>query len=502
MYPEQLKLNILETRHPEYDEQIKALTDIDNLVTGGYKLAKNIERYLHKRPGETPELYQTRLSKFTYTNILSASINELVSKISNAPLSISGVDDKLWKTFRDNTNLDGRTEKQLITHIFRELLKFRKIYVHVDKVKPNIPIVNKAQEEQLGLRAYVVTYSAQQVINWCDDKWVKIRQIVDDTTNPLVPLRKKAIWTIIDETYIARYSAYVELDKHGCITKVNGEIINDDTTIPLDSDVIVHGLSKLPVIDVDISSELWVADQAYHKALEHLRIDCTKYDLLSMSYFQRSYKSLNHADPELQSLDETFVNDKPLPTGLEHVIEVDEFKWNEPQGTIITPMMDALKQIENQVSDIINLGGVSAQSGIVTQSGESKKMDFYKSEMKLRAYGEILCEAYQDILHLVAEASNLDNTHISVTGLNNFEKDNLDIIIARLNELSKVDLTKLQMEIPPTAFKLVINQLINQLIGNASPEQQKTIENEIDNIVFKLSEPNPSLQGSTTNVNP
>lgn len=493
MYPTNIKLSILESRHPEYINQIKALRDIDHLVSGGYKLANVISEFLPQRPGEDAELYETRLSKFTYANILSASINELVSKISNAPISISGIDDNFWKTFRANTNLAGRTDKQLISNIFTELLKFQKVYIHVDKKKPNVEIVNKAQEEQLGLRPYVVTYSSSQVINWSENEgkiqWIKIRQLVDDTSNPFIPVRKKAIWTFIDNTYVARYAAYVELDRYGNLEKVNGEYINNDTEVALSSDVVVHGLSVTPVIKIEVPSELWVANQAVHKALEHLRIDCTKYDLLSMSYFQRTYKSLNHADSELQNLGESFVDedDRSIPTGLAHVIEVDEFKWNEPQGTIITPMMDALKQIENQVSDIISLGGVSAESGVVTQSGESKKMDFYKSEMKLRAYGEILCESYQDVLQLVAAAAGLD-TVISVTGLNNFEKDNLDIMISRLNELSKVDLVKLKSDMPPTAFKLVLRQLVNQLVGNASPEQQKLIEGEIEAHLNNLSQ--------------
>ncbi|ALB39889.1 hypothetical protein AA650_04905 [Anabaena sp. WA102] len=240
MYPNKIKLTILESQHSDYTRMLPALQEIDLLVSGGYKLKAAIKQFLLPRPGEELAVYEARINKFTYLNILSIAINEQASKLSNATLTINGIEEEtnsaFWSAFREDTNLAGRSEKNLIALIFRELLKFKKLYLHVDKPYLNIDIQNKSQEEFLGIRPYVIHYSPFQVVNWSETKgkldWVKVRQIVEDTSNPLAISQKKVIWTFIDDTYIARYEAFVELDKYGNISTVAGEFVNDDTTIP------------------------------------------------------------------------------------------------------------------------------------------------------------------------------------------------------------------------------------------------------------------------------
>lgn len=488
MYLNRIKLQVLESQHPNYVRQLPALEEIDLLVSGGFKLKNAIRQFLPQRPGEENQVYETRINKYTYLNILGSAISDQVSRLSNSALIVSGVEDanvaNFWEEFRENIDLAGKSEKNLVSNIFRELLKFKKVYLHVDKPKVDVEIQNKAQEEALGIRPYGVMYSALQVTNWSESKgklqWIKVRQLVDDTSNPLEAPRKKIIWTYIDSTYIARYEAFVELDSYGNISKIGDEVVNDETNIPI-SKLVEHGLGTIPILKVEVADDLWVADQAAAKALEHLRTDCSKYDLLTLAYFQRTYKRIRTPDGDL---DKTHVDsdEQPIPTGLQYVLELENFNWNEPQGHILPHLMDSLRQIESQVKDLINIGGFSAELGAVSQSGASKEMDFYKQDTILKAYGELITDAYQDFLQLVAKSAGLPHEDISVTGLNSFERNNLTTRLSNLDSISKIDFDKLRKELTPMAFKLIYQQIVKELVGNLSAQQESELNSEIDNL--------------------
>lgn len=483
-YPTNIPLKLLEINHPDYDRLLPALTDIDILVSGGYKLKSHIKRYLPQRPGEDTVTYEHRLSKFTYLNILGTAINEQVHKLANGSLVVSNIpNNNLLAEFRESTDKSNTNEKQLLANSLREALKFKKVYLHVDKpIAPSKPL-NKAHEEYLNLNPYVTSYSAFQVTNWYESNgkldWIKVRQIVEDTSNPLLGLVTKVRYTFIDNKYIVKYGADVELDKYGKITKVNGEYVNDTTVIPIIGEPIQHGFNTIPVVKLELSNEAWVADQAVSKALEHLRIDCAKYDLMTMAYFQRTYKKVSTPDDDL-SISYTDSEDKPLPTGLQHVLELDSFEWNEPKGYILPHLMTSLEQIEDQVRDLVSSGGISSSKGSTAQSGESKKVDYYKQEMLLRSYGELLCSKYQEVLQLVLKALGLTGYTPSVTGLNKFENDSLTTLIADLNMLSNLDYTKLKAELPSEAYKLIYADLIYKTIGNVSVEQKGIIDQSLN----------------------
>ncbi|MFS0515137.1 hypothetical protein ACEYW6_10490 [Nostoc sp. UIC 10607] len=489
MYPNQLLLETLEAKNVEYEQMLPALNEIDLLVSGGYKLKNAIRHFIPRRPGEEVELYETRIKKHTYLNILSTNINEQVSKLANSPMTIEGLElnPKFWSAFREDTDLSGRSEKNLITLIFRELLKFKKIFVHVDKPKSEVAPINKAQEESLGLRPYIVSYSPLQVINWSESKgklnWLKIRQISEDNSNPIAAPRKVCTWTIIDGTYIAKYSAFVELDGKGNITKINSEMTNADTTISLQSPPIEHGFGTVPVFKIELPDQLWVADQAASKALEHLRTDCAKYDLLTMAYFQRTFKRIQTPDGDLEN---SYENQEPLPTGLAHVLELDKFEWSEPHGYMIEHMSKSLQSIETQVRDLVAAGGVSSSNAALSQSGISKQMDFVKQEAMLKSYGEIITDFYQDLLQLVAKAAGIDGSKISVTGLNSFENDTLDSVLMKLDSVSKLNIQALKDNLPPSALKVIYEQMVALLAGNLSASQKEEVNKEIEILLASI----------------
>ncbi|AFY48995.1 hypothetical protein Nos7524_3195 [Nostoc sp. PCC 7524] len=502
-FPQSLKLEVLEAVHPEYQAQLPYLQKIDLLVAGGHKLEDKIKEFLPQRPGEDDLLYETRLKKFTYNNILGSAISQQTSRLSNGTISISGIENNVefWNAFRENTDLAGRAESSLISYIFRECLKFKRVYLHIDKPKMDSLPQNKFQEELLGIRPYVVVYSALQVTNWSENrgnlKWIKVRQVVQDTSNPLAPPLTQVVWTFITNTYIARYKAYVELARDGSISNIlnnKGEKVSTkDADILLDS-VVAHGVGSIPVIKVEIPNELWACDQAAPKALEHLRTDCSKYDLQTMAYFQRTFKRVMTPDGDINATYQDSM-EAEIPTGLQHVLELDKFEWSEPQGHILTHLRDTLNQIENQVRDMVALGGVSAEKGVIQQSGVSKRVDFYHQENVLKQYGRVLTDAYQDLLQLIARIQNISD-EISVSGLNNFDLDNIDSLLENFKILSDIDFSQLRVNLPPTAFRLKYQQLLKLMLGNISAEDEELITQEIETNLYS-----PTIVNTGDNLN-
>lgn len=494
-FPNSLPLTILEAVNPEYAELTSALEEIDLLTSGGYRLKNRLHDFIPQRPGEDPALYQARLQKYTYQNILASAINSQCSKLSNGAINVTGLDSNpdFWTKWREGTDLAGRrTEFFLIADIFREVLKFKKVYLHIDKPPAPVQVRNKAQERLLNLRPYVTLYSASQVTNWSEDaagkpQWIKVRQMTQDSSNPFAPPLTRCTWTFIDSNAIARYSSYVKLNQANQITALlnsQGEEIpiDEKTQIPLTSPPIQHNLGQIPIIKVELPSDLWVCDQAVSKALQHLRVDCHKYDLETFLYVQRQWKPTLKPD----DLHNSYVDseDTPPPTGLQYVLQDGDFEWKEAEGKILPQLAASLEQIENQVRSLISQGGRSGHSrAALEQSGLSKAFDFQEQNEILKSYGVILTQAYQQVLQLVAQSQGLPYDSISVTGLDSFELDNLDSVLAQVSQLSTLNLSSLKENLPPTLFSLTYQKLCSLLVGNLSATQKQGIEQEIQSLL-------------------
>lgn len=490
-YPDFLTLKVLETQHPTYTEVAPTLMKIDDLCAGGNRIERKKALYLKSRPGEDPDLYKIRLDRFTYTNCLGGAIAQQVSKLASGALTLSGLPnkDKFWSKFRENTG-GRRDEKTLITDLFRTLLKFGCGYLHVEKPYSEVTPTTKQQEEYLGLSPYVCLYSPLEVTNWGEDsqenevEWLKIRQLTAKT-DPIKPALTKVCWTFVDETHIAKYEAIVKLGKNGAIS----EILNEKGE-PIDSGedakvsrtrLIAHGVGRLPIVRVQLPQDLWVTDQVYLKALEHLNLENSRYDTALMAgYVQRTWTP--HTTPD-NDLDNTFVDDEELKTGNQYVIK-GNFGFSEAAGSSVKTVTDLLEEIRNYVQDAIGSARASSTKGAVEQSGISKKMNFVVAELLLRAYGQILCGGYQDLLQLVGTVAGREPSEVesySVSGLDSFDVDSLETAMAIAVELQQV-----AEFIPPTALKLFYQQLANLLVKNASAEQQEQINGELEALFSRV----------------
>lgn len=496
-YPDRLPLKSLEGTYSCYSELAPVWNKINLLTNGGYLLESSKEEFLPQRAGEPESIYQTRIKKFTYRNLLGSSIQQQSSKLTAGSYSIAGLDSdpKFWEAFRENVDLRGTSESDFLPKLFREALKFGTLYIHVDKPITQVQPINKQQEKLLGLRPYLTLYSAQEVTDYEEDRFgnltfLKVRQVSQYRPTPFSNPIDQVTWTWITPEVILKYSALVKFDRNGNILSLLSEegteiSVSDETTIPLAS-LIETGLNQLPVIRFNLPCDLWIANQIYLKCLEHLNLDNLKYDFASIaSYVQRVYRPYTVNSDQIPDLP----GDEPIQSGNPYILTADSFEFAEMQGTALTVISDILNALEKEIRDMIALGITSSTKEAVQQSGISKKFDLYREELTLRAYGKLILNCYQDILQLVAVSQGIDPTPISMSGYDSFELDSADDLL-----LTGEELLKLRSLLPPTTLKLFSKQLCAALSPNASAEEKAMIEAEIDQMDFESSpiEPQPT----------
>lgn len=492
-YPELAKLEDLETTHSHYDILAPIYRKIDDLARGGHAIEAKKSLYVVRRPTEDEELYKLRLAKFAYTNVMGAAIRQQATKLETGTVNFSGIPqrhDKFFSKFRESTDGSGRSERELLSLIFRKSVQFGAIYALVEKPYTEVKPKNSLQEEQLGASPYVVTFTPVEVINWSQGRagleWIKVRQI-DQVTSQLGKTIDRATWTIIDSKSIVKYQHLVKLNGEGKVEGLldsNGEDINPfpgPITIPRVR-LVEHGRGEIPVVKLQLPDDLWSCNQAYLKASEHLNVENAWIDTAVMAgYVQRVFTP---TDPKPDSdIHQTFEDDSPedIVSDNAHVLIGKGFAFSEVQGSSLQTISESvLDKLERQIRDIICINGASATKDALQQSGVSKSMDFTNEESTLQAYGRIICDFYQDVLQQVAIALGMkpgERETLSVTGLDSFSLDTLESTLENAKELQGIEPL-----IAPTALKLFYIKLQGLMNKNQSAEQKALIEAETEKI--------------------
>lgn len=481
IYPASLPLAVLETVHPEYASRAPLYQTIADLVDGGHAIAARMRDYIQQRPGEDPALYEVRIKRFTYTNVLGQAIAAQVSKLSSGEVSIDGADDDFWRVFRDGTDRNRkRSERELLECLFRELLMFGCCFLQVEKPKSDRAPLSLAEEELLGLSPYVCLHSARSVTNWGETdgllSWVKLKNI-DHNNKPTEEPKTIATWTFIDGDTIAVYSAEVKL-KNGKIieVKVGGEWQASKDAPVSRSTEIAHGFPRIPILKAIVPNDMWAGNSAYLIALQAMDLENSRYDAGIMSYVQRTIRPVMSPDSDL---DQSFVDsDHPIKSGNAYILRADAFEFNEGQGATVRTIGEYVQELHNTIRSLFGQQSASTTKSAVEQSGASKKMDFVAQEVLLRAFGSLLIDIYQDAIELVAIAAGKADRP-SVSGLDVFDVDSLEAVWA-----IALDMDKINGLVPPTALKLFAKQLSGLLIKRVSAEQQSQIDQEIENMDF------------------
>jgi hypothetical protein len=255
---------------------------------------------------------------------------------------------------------------------------------------------------------------------------------------------------------------------------------------------VPHGFGRIPVVKVESAIDLWTCYGTYLIAQQALDLENSRYDVGAMSYIQRTFKPVFNPDSDL---DQTFTEEQVL-SGNAYILKADSFQFNESSGATIEKLGNYISELHDAIQRSFGQFGSSSSKSPEQLSGLSKQMDFVIQEIMLIAYGLILIDTYRQVLELAAIALGVPNQIPEVSGLDSFDIDNLDALVA----IAK-DMPQLQQYIPPTAVKLFAKQLSGLLTKRISGKQQAEIDAEIE-AMFASGVPNSDDRGNSQSSAP
>lgn len=367
-------------RHPDYIKYGPLWETVKELLDP-YEVEANKQKYLLPRLKEEPELYTHRLSKFTYTPVMSRAINDLIKRLNTSVVEVKAPEDP-----------------------FLELIN-------------PMETVNKAMKSWLcyGRSVWLFNNGAFRLINpltlinWKTNREGELEFAV---------LRYEKYKITLDENptqyyqfFILTPDSYQEYDTAEGYLRLLEERPNE--------------VGIVPIFTFICQEDMWTAKSAYLKQIQHLIVENSITDASTNMYVQRVIKPMLVPDNDLG---DTYVDQKQGPSSNSHIIQGD-FSFTEPSGSSVNTNKDLLGFIEGQIRALISMTQTDNQNKV--ESAESKKMDFREVSMILEDFGHhlriFLKEFYLQTLRMTGGLS--ENVEIDILGLDTFEVDTISSLL-------------------------------------------------------------------------
>lgn len=393
--------------HPEYAARKATWRKYRDLYVGGEQLKANATEYLIRRQREPGDVYAERLSRVFYENYIGSIVDWYAATLFRREpvLTFSGRDEGAKQFFAvlvEDVDRKGTAMADLFRQQFVEALVTGTSYILVDFPRVDGAVDTRGAEDASGAsRAYLVDYSAEDVINWSEDEDGNYNWVVIRTKS----LRKQSVedaeW--IPETRWAYY------DKQNF--RIYRQVGSDGPVEQVDEGQ--HGLARqnqVPLYALRIPEGLWMLNRAGSLQLEHFNKSNALSWALTMGLFAMP---VVYSEREwTQMVGESYY----IQLGPE-----DRFGWTEPEGKVYQIAADNLVRLQGEIYRVCYLVQAGGSLDVVgRQSGLSKQRDFSITQEVLRSYGDAIKEQMRRVLKGI-EAAREDGIAVSVTGLDEFD---------------------------------------------------------------------------------
>jgi hypothetical protein len=449
--------------HPEYAAKRPMWRQYRDLYAGGAQFIASADRYLVRRQKEPGDVYVERLSRSFYENYVGSIVDWYTATLFRREpvLTFEGNSErskKFFGTFAEDCDLKGTNLAEFFRRQFIEALVCGKSYVLIDFPRLKDSAATRAEEDDRGAsRAYLVSYAADELINWSFDEqghyqWVVLRtQTLRKDKLEDTGWCKQTRWVFYDKETYRIYEQTEDGSRQGSIEVVAAG---------------AHGLAKLmrvPLVEVRISDGLWLLNKAASLQLEHFNKSNALGWALTMGLF---------AMPVIYS-----ERDWDQVMGESYYIQLgpqDRFGWTEPQGNVYQIAADNLTRLQEEIYRVCYVSHAGGPlSGNSKQSGISKQRDYAITQEVLRAYGDAVKDALKRVLRAV-DAAREDGLSVDVSGMDEFDIGDFG---TELEDAQR--LLSLGME-SPTLKKQVFKKLAFQFLCDVRQEVKDRIGREID----------------------
>jgi hypothetical protein len=449
--------------HPEYSANASTWRTYRDLYAGGAQFKASADRYLVRRQKEPADVYAERLSRSFYEKYIGSICDWYTATLfrREPTLTFEGQNDRakqFFAQFVDDCDLKNTSFTDFCRRQFGESLVCGKSYILVDFPRVGAPAGTRAEEDERGAsRAYLVSYSADELINWSFDEhghyqWVVLRtQSLKKDKIDDAQWSKQTRWAFYDKQ---NYRIY-EQSEHGAQA---GEI-----------ELVAegkHGLAKqlhVPLVALCIPEGLWLLNKAGSLQLEHYNKSNALGWALTMGLF---------AMPVIYS-----ERDFNQVLGESYYIQLgpqDRFGWTEPEGHVYQIAADNLARLQEEIYRVCHVAQAGAAlSANNAQSGLSKQRDYAITQEVLRAYGDAVKEAMKRVL-LAIEAAREDGLSLDVSGIDEFDIGDFGNQLDDAERLLKLGINS------PTLTKQVFKKLAFQFLCDLRQDVKDRIGREID----------------------
>ncbi len=448
----------IDREHPEYLGLKHVWRRYRDLYIGGERLKLHAQEYLVARQREPADVYNERLSRVFYENYIGSIVDWYSATLFRREpvVTFEGSNARGREFFcalMDEVDLKGTGLNDFFRSQFIESLITGSSYVLVDFPRTEKKAGTRAEEDASGAsRAYLVAYSAEDVINWNLDlqgnfDWVVIRTktIKKDRVED-AEWKTETRWSYYDKQTFRIYSQ-----------------VDDGIRLVDEGAHALAKLNKVPLFDLRIPEGMWMLNRAGLLQLEHFNKSNALSWALTMGLF---------AMPVVYS-----DRDWSQMVGESYYIQLapdDKFGWTEPEGKVFQIAQDNLTRLQEEIYRVCYLaqaGGSLSAGG--AQSGISKQLDFSITQEVLRAYGDAMKDLIRRVLTSI-EGAREDGIVISVTGMDEFDITDFGTELSDAKELLGLGVES------PTLKKEIFKKLALKYLSDSRQDVKDRIVGEIE----------------------
>jgi hypothetical protein len=446
--------------HPEYVAHKAMWKQYKDLYAGGERLRLNASEYLLRRNKEPGAVYQERLSRVFYENYIGSIVDWYAATLMRRePMLLFNGTDTVARTFYNVLSDDCDLKRTSLPEFFRQrfiqTMVCGKSFIVVDFPRSSGPVTSRAEEDASGRsRAYLVDYSADEVINWSYTPtggldWIVIRMsVLQQSKVTDAKWEKETRWIYYDRENFQMFR------KTGEANPI--ELMDEGQ----------HGfapLRRVPVFEMKVSDGLWLMNKAALVQLEHFNKSNALSWALTMGLFATP---VIYSDREWNQI-----------VGESYYIQLgpqDRFGWTEPDGKVYQIAADNLVRLKDEIYRVCYLMSQAEDTGGGGRmSAVSKQRDFNVTQEVLRAYGDRVKDTMKQVLRAIAEARQ-DGVSIEVSGLDEFDIGDLGVELDDAKKLLDLGI------VSETLKKQVFKKLAFKYLCDVRQEIKNQVADEID----------------------